>query len=79
MSYCRFDEKSDVYVYKDAETGKYICCLCKIKKLKNFSCIAIESMINHLNKHIKNKDFVPQKAIDRLYEESKNKKNTKRI
>ena len=67
MSYCRFGDTSDVYVYFSVE-GVYVCCACHLAEepFSNFGCATPDEMIVHLDEHERVGHQVPQHAIDRL-------------
>jgi len=60
MSYARFGEDSDVYVYADAEAGYLRCVGCNV----DFS--STDAMLEHLRGHIASGDAVPAKVIPAL-------------
>jgi len=63
MSYCRFGDDSDVYVYATFE-DTYECCACRLSI--NWGHKTAADMIAHLEKHRATGHLVPQYAIDRL-------------
>lgn len=69
MSYARFSDDSDVYVYL-GHTG-YVCCGCEWGEGKGLSwwCNTEKEMLDHLERHRVHGDTVPQYAVDRLTEE----------
>lgn len=75
MSYCRFGEGSDVYVYTD---GAHIyCCGCRLGEVRDAegdgvdaSFVTPAEMLAHLERHRAVGDMVPQHAMDRLVREA---------
>jgi hypothetical protein len=64
MSYCRFGNDSDVYIYS---TGKYLVCdTCKIKGGKSFATLRYSRMSVHLESHVANGDRVPKNVLEEL-------------
>lgn len=75
MSYCRFGDDSDVYLYHHIN-GSYECCSCRLmgfekgsgmhksKKMSNLN----EALV-HLMKHKKKGHKVPDYAFGRVLEE----------
>jgi len=64
MSYCRFGNDSDVYIYS---TGKYLVCdTCKIKGGKSFATLRYSRMSVHLESHVANGDQVPKNVLEEL-------------
>ncbi len=63
MSYCRFSDHSDVYVYGSPDR-RYTCCVCSLSKIWGHATAA--DMMTHLEEHIAAGHQVPQYAIDRL-------------
>lgn len=66
MSYCKFGEDSDVYVY---DGGTLICCGCKIRE--KFHTDFRSEMILHLQLHMEKGHKVPDQALDTLRKEIK--------
>lgn len=62
MSYCRYSEESDVYVYYSTN-DTFVCCGC-------FRTEDIYTMIKHLETHIIAGDKVPEYALKRLLKEA---------
>lgn len=78
MSYCRFNDESDVYVYSTKNPtfsqGKgyndvWICCQCLLNNEIDVKYQSILEMLTHLNKHKELNHKVPEKAINRLNDE----------
>lgn len=69
MSYCRFGEDSDVYVFQDYTSENYECCACKMDNSKGHWFKTPEGMVRHLMKHIRRGDKVPIRAFARLITE----------
>ena len=64
MSYCRFGwNGSDVYVYEGE--GGIVCCGCRLGGFPSFG--TEEGMIVHLGQHRRAGHFVPQYAIEGLW------------
>ena len=69
MSYCRFTEDSDVYVFPSVYGG-IECCACSLSSPgKNVSFPTQEEMIEHLREHQDTGDLVPGYAFERLQRE----------
>ena len=66
MSYCRFGDNSDVYVYCSRE-DVYVCCACSLDKL--WEHVTPSEVITHLELHVAAGHQVPQYAFDRLRED----------
>lgn len=66
MSYCRFCDCSDVYVYHDV-CGKLCCCGCILDHSVFFDTRS--EMIAHLQTHIEAGHEVPGSVIDALQDE----------
>lgn len=65
MSYCRWSEDSDVYVYeREVKASEWVCCGCAAFPTR-------EAMIEHLREHEERGHRVPVAAIARLRAESK--------
>jgi len=63
MSYARWSEDSDVYVYeRTVEASEWVCCGCAAFKTR-------EGMIEHLREHEERGHRVPAEAIARLRRE----------
>lgn len=63
MSYCRFSEESDVYVYPEVDGG-VLCVGCDLRLAWR------EDMIEHLlTQHRARGERVPESALDRLRRE----------
>lgn len=72
MSYCRFGEDSDVYVFEN-NNGYYECCACMFEEGYNsYRTVKTKDMINHMKKHEKMGHKVPKRVIQHLEEELKN-------
>lgn len=69
MSYCRFSNESDVYMYRHVD-GFIRCCSCKLTA-KDPALNTEREALNHLDEHKRFGHRVPQYAIDRLIDESK--------
>ncbi len=68
MSYCRFGEESDVYVYTDG--AELHCCACRMTdKRSDFLTARRTDMIEHLEQHIRHGHEVPRDAFERLRRE----------
>lgn len=67
MSYCRKSKDSDVYVYF---SDQYVCGECELQ----FADVRLETpiqMLEHLVRHRKQGDLVPDAAIERLQQDVK--------
>lgn len=74
MSYCRKNDESDVYLYKEEdEEGRlvWVCYECKMCNYNNAYMFPVGQALLHLDYHRRYRDKVPQAAIDRLREEMK--------
>lgn len=64
MSYCRFGDDSDVYIYA---TDKYLVCeSCKLKNGKAFATLRYSRMLAHVESHVNNGDKVPKNVLEEL-------------
>lgn len=63
MSYCRFTENSDLYIYPDG-FGGLVCCACTLKG--SFRTKSRDKMIAHIRQHKKNGDKVPHGLITKI-------------
>lgn len=73
MSYCRFSENSDVYMYLSATTGKIICCWCRLDSPLTEPDPALDGpqeAIAHLLRHQVGGDNVPTHAFEALTAEA---------
>ena len=69
MSYCRFSDTSDVYVFHHV-AGFFECCGCALPDVEfMFHTETASGMLEHLKAHQEADHLVPQYAIDRLKEE----------
>lgn len=64
MSYAKFSEDSDVYVYSDGETLH--CQGCSLNSGGQFNTEVSAVMLAHMKAHLGNRDRVPSYAISRL-------------
>lgn len=76
MSYVRFSETSDVYVYPTTTTEgihKLVCCACRLvvdtRWYGDFVVTSREEMVDHLLIHVEVGHKVPKRAFDRLTRE----------
>ena len=71
MSYCRFSDSSDVYVYASVNGGLE-CCTCALhdEGCPNFQ--TAQAMIAHLEEHQRSGHQVPDHAFDRLRSDIEN-------
>lgn len=72
MSYCRFCEDSDVYLYATA-SGQIVCCMCSLLE-NNYGDTILDGpaeALAHLETHSAAGDRVPERASERLREEEK--------
>lgn len=65
MSYCRFGDESDVYMYP-ANTNEIWCCACQLEPER---LLTQEEALEHLEEHRGVGHQVPQHAIERLKRE----------
>lgn len=72
MSYCRFSDTSDVYVFYSV--GNFLdCCGCQLpgnEDSRSFEARRFSDMIAHLEEHIAAGQMVPDGVIDNLREEA---------
>lgn len=69
MSYVRFSEKSDVYVYLDI-AGYLCCCGCRLwPEMDRWEYYSTEDMIDHLKQHEAAGHKVPGYTYEGLREE----------
>lgn len=82
MSYCRFGDDSDVYLYEHIDDF-YECCSCRLMKkeihstglIPDFKMHKSKKMLNlnevlfHLMKHKKKEHKVPDYALERVLDE----------
>lgn len=66
MSYARFGEDSDVYIYDDGE--KINCCGCKLDG--DFASDVFDDICDHLTRHLDAGHKVPWYCIERLFHEA---------
>ena len=64
MSYCRFEDNCDVYVYFNGEF--LVCESCRIKNGKFYATKRRSRMISHLEDHVSAGNKVPKEIIDRF-------------
>lgn len=69
MSYCRFTDDSDVYMYPTH--GVVECCLCALNDGHTLVLQTTQQAIEHLREHAADGDKVPQRAFERLETEAK--------
>lgn len=62
MSYCRFSQDSDIYVY--GAKNKLVCCQCKFDK--DYETSSYTEMIVHCVHHIRDGDKVKDVVFERL-------------
>lgn len=67
MSYSRFDNSSDVYVFMSIH-GHLECCGCSVVG-GTFYAYSTEQMCNHLDEHRNLGDSVPDEIEDLLWED----------
>jgi len=67
MSYCRFGEDSDVYVFEHVDGG-WMCCGCWLDG-RSTTTKTRGGMLAHLRKHRLAGHQVPKDAVSRLREE----------
>ena len=68
MSYCRFSEDSDVYLYPHVY-GNYQCCACKLGEMDIL--LTLEEVLKHLQAHRNAGHKVPEYAFERVEAEIK--------
>ena len=66
MSYCRFSQTSEVYMYEDVDYG-ITCCYCAFERTVRLD--TPDKALMHLVKHRLAGHKVPQHAIDQLLKE----------
>lgn len=66
MSYARFGENSDVYVYLDC-CGEFRCCACSIKDEWGYA--TTDALLAHLEEHKALGHTVPDYCVEALKEE----------
>lgn len=67
MSYARFSEVSDVYVFSHVD-GYVKCCECLFHEECNFH--SADEIVEHLRKHVKSGHKVPASLLNvKLYED----------
>jgi hypothetical protein len=73
MSYARFaEEGSDVYVFASTDAFKNTvleCCGCRISK--DWTYYSTQTMVDHLEEHIKQGDTIPATLIPELWFDDK--------
>jgi hypothetical protein len=70
MSYARFSDDSDIYVYPDTGSGKLVCSDCRLSVALNpFSAGSEIEMLRHLDAHSDAGHKVPSGALARLHAE----------
>jgi hypothetical protein len=63
LSYCRWSDKSDVYIYADT-AGYYCCCgCCRMPERNSYHAAAAERMFSHMLRHVRAGDKVPRYAL----------------
>lgn len=65
MSYARWSEDCDLYIYQDASTDRYRCRVCSLTEDGEFWCDTRQEMIIHVEVHAAVGDLVGT-AIDQL-------------
>lgn len=66
MSYARFGDESDVYVYSHCD-GSLQCCACRITGMGGkWAYDTTDEILAHLEKHIARGDKVPDYCIEGL-------------
>ena len=75
MSYCRFGDDSDVYLYPHVN-GHFECCACRLMGLekglamhKSKKMTNLSEVLVHLTKHKKKGHKVPDSALGRVLDE----------
>lgn len=68
MSYARFGEGSDVYVFLSA-AGAFVCCGCSLCESVSVDFDHTAALIEHLERHREAGDKVPQSCVDGLLAE----------
>ena len=75
MSYCGFDDDSDVYLYEHID-GFFECCSCRLQKFEKSSAMHkskkmtnLHEVLVHLMKHKKKGYKVPNYAFKRALDE----------
>ena len=67
MSYCRFSQTSEVYVYENPRGG-ITCCFCSLST-ESVDLDTPYEMAVHLTEHRWAGDKVPQHVMDQLFDE----------
>ncbi len=71
MSYARFGEDSDVYIYKSTDKDGNDVWVCdEVSRVYEFK--TIPELLKHLEEHIKNGDKVPGYCFQELLDELEN-------
>lgn len=69
MSYCRFSDESDVYVFVNIQ-NKWECCRCAFRSAPGHAeskiVDTVQEMISHLGEHKKFGHKVPEEVIGKL-------------
>ena len=66
MSYCRFSEDSDVYLYPHVY-GDYVCCACRLRETFGSTVLfTLEEVLEHLQAHQDVGHKVPEYAFERI-------------
>jgi len=66
MSYCRFGEDSDIYLYPHVY-GDYICCACRLRgTFGSTVLITLAEVLEHLQAHRDVGHKVPEYAFERI-------------
>lgn len=69
MSYCRWSNDSDIYLYHDS-CGYMVCCLCQLDTVPtDRKFISREKVIAHLETHLAIGDNIPDYVIQELHDE----------
>lgn len=68
MSYCRFEENSDVYLYDDCYEG-WTCVRCLMNGGHAKGLSRLGDVLDHLNQHMTRGHQVPAYAVQRAQEE----------
>jgi hypothetical protein len=68
MSYARFSDESDVYVYEDSTHG-LVCCMCILTSKWFIAGNDYQALLTHLAEHRAAGHLVPDDAITQLQRE----------
>jgi hypothetical protein len=67
VSYCRFSEGSDLYLFDATLEGRHVICCCGCD-LPDGEYLELEAVVAHVERHRANGDQVPEEVLDLLAE-----------